>query len=273
VTDDVELAHLLADAADRVSTRWFSPAGIRTTTKADGSPVTEADREVEVTVKSLLGQHRPDDGVLGEEVGPSWPSSGPSRRRWILDGIDGTHNFAAGRTEWGTHIALEEDGEMVLGMVTSPALGRRWWGARGRGAWEVAIADGAAGEPVPLRCNPTSDLDEAVVTAIPSAEHCDGWRLELADELERGGVRPSAFGRSAVRVAAGDSDVAVHLAGGPWDHAVGVAIVEEAGGTFCDLWGGRRIDTGTALFMAPGLRDTVLALVADLRPPTPPPAA
>ena len=224
-------------------------------------------------MKALLTEHRPDDGVLGEEVGPSWPGSGPSARRWILDGIDGTHNFAAGRPEWGTHIALEEDGEMVLGMVTSPMLRRRWWGARGQGAWGIETAGGVRGDPEPLRCNPTTDLDRAVVSAIPSAEHCDGWKHELASGLERGGVFPSAFGRSAVLVAAGESDVAVHLAGGPWDHAVGVAIVEEAGGTFCDLWGGRRIDTGTALFMAPGVRDAVLAVVAGLRPASPPPSS
>jgi histidinol-phosphatase len=262
MTSDLELAHLAADTADAIAMRWFSPDGVATVTKGDGSPVTGADPEIEAAIQALLAQHRPSDGVLGEEVGPS----GPAGRRWILDGIDGTHSFAAGRTEWGTHIALEDGGEIVLGVVTSPALGRRWWAARGGGTWTAAVAEGSLGDPQRLRCTGATDLATARGATIPAAAASTGWRHELARRIERGGVYPAAFGHSAIRVASGELDVAVHLAGGPWDHAVGVVIVEEAGGRFADLWGGRRVDTSTAILTTPGLFDQALALAANHRP-------
>jgi histidinol-phosphatase len=267
VTSDLELAHLLANAADAIAMTWYSPRGVITETKADGSPVTPADREIEAAIKALLAEHRPGDSVLGEEVG----ASGSTHRRWILDGIDGTHNFAAGHTEWGTHIALEDHGEIVAGVVTSPALGRRWWAERDGGSWTAPMIGESRGEAERLHCSDVSRLAAATAATIPSAGVCTGWRHELASRVERGGVFPTAFGHSAMRVAGGELDAAVHLAGGPWDHAVGVVIVEEAGGRFADLWGGRRVDTGTALLANPMLLGELLELAATFRPPEPDP--
>jgi histidinol-phosphatase len=266
VLSDLEVAHELADVADVVAAKWFSADGIETDTKADGSPVTVADREIESTIKALLADRRPRDGVLGEEVGPS----GPTGRRWILDGIDGTHNFAAGRIEWGTHIALQQDGEMVLGMITSRSLGRRWWAARGEGSWTVPLARAGSATPTRVRCREAGDLGAATITAVPDAGMLKGWRGALVGALERGGVRPTAYGHSARRVAEGEVDATLHVSGGPWDHAVGVVIVEEAGGRFADLWGGRRVDTGTAVFASAALFDQVMDVVAEHRPPAPP---
>ncbi|MFN0028562.1 MAG: inositol monophosphatase family protein [Acidimicrobiales bacterium] len=276
---DLLLAHRLADAADAISSRYFE-GDFEVETKSDGSPVTIADRTVEETIKSVLAVERPLDGVLGEEVGPS----GPTDRRWILDGIDGTHNFAAGRSEWGTLITRQVDGEVVLGVITSPALGRRWWAERGGGSWTATLApigatpDGTSrlGPADRMRCTTADTLDGAVVAAIPSLQRFPDpadWHHQVCAALQRGDVFPSAFGHSAARVARGEVDATVHLYGGVWDHAVGVVLVEEAGGRFCDLWGGRRLDTATAIYTNAALFDQVMAAVGAALPPnlSPPP--
>ncbi len=269
---DLLLAHRLADAADAISSRYFQ-GDFEVETKSDGSPVTIADRTVEETIKAMLATERPLDGLLGEEVG----LSGPTNRRWILDGIDGTHNFAAGRTEWGTLIARQVEGEVVLGVITSPALGRRWWAERGGGAWTATLAPvGSTGEGASrlgpaerMRGTATATLDTAVVAAIPSLQRFPDpadWRHQICAALQRGDVFPSAFGHSAARVARGEVDATVHLYGGVWDHAVGVVLVEEAGGHFSDLWGGRRLDTSTGIYTNGALFDQVMATVRATLP-------
>ncbi|MGD9749946.1 MAG: inositol monophosphatase [Acidimicrobiia bacterium] len=263
---DLELAHRLADAADAIARRYFATDSYEVQTKADGSPVTIADQTIEETIKATLAAERPGDGVLGEEVGPS----GPADPRWILDGIDGTHNFAAGRTEWGTLIARQQDGEIVLGVVTSPAMGRRWWVERGGGAWTATMAeDGSLGEPQPMHCSDTGRLADAVVSGVPGMaffKDPDDWRVPVAAAVLRGDVQPTAFGHSALRVAAGETDATLHLHGGVWDHAVGVVFVEEAGGRFADLWGGRRLDTKTAVFANAAVFDEVMAALRAALP-------
>jgi fructose-1,6-bisphosphatase/inositol monophosphatase family enzyme len=122
VDDDVAFLHRLADAADSVSRQHFRSEALRTTTKVDGTPVSEVDRAVEEAMLALV-RARGTDAVLGEEVGKQ---PGSSNRQWILDGIDGTHNYADGRPGWGTIIALDVDGNVELGMVSAPI-----WGGRG----------------------------------------------------------------------------------------------------------------------------------------------
>jgi histidinol-phosphatase len=253
--NDLELAHELADAADAIAARGFAAETVEVITKADGSPVTATDLEVERALHALIGRHRPGDGVLGEEVGASGAGA---PRRWVLDGVDGTHNFVARREEWGTLIALEDHGELVIGVVTSPAMGRRWWAERGGGAWTAALARGGLGAAERLAATPVASLAAATVVAMPPTSSCSGWLRAVGEAVERGGVRATAFGHSAVRVACGEADAAVHVMGGPWDIAAGVAIVEEAGGRFGDLYGGRRIDTGTAVFTNGQLFDEVV---------------
>jgi histidinol-phosphatase len=127
---DLELARRLADAADVVSLPRFR-SGLAIETKPDLTPVTEADRAVEVELRRILADERPGDAILGEEHG----ATGSGSRRWILDPIDGTRNYARGIPVWGTLIALEEDGVVQLGMVSAPALSHRWWAERGSGAF------------------------------------------------------------------------------------------------------------------------------------------
>ena len=124
------MAFSLADRADAVSLSHFTDEDLTTVHKADGTPVSQVDFDTEQAVLDVLRRECPADAVVGEEVGPQ---PGNAARRWILDGIDGTHNFAFGRPGWATAIALEVDGEIVLGLLSAPALGRRWWAVKGEG--------------------------------------------------------------------------------------------------------------------------------------------
>jgi histidinol-phosphatase len=171
-------------------------------------------------------------------------------------------------------------------MVTSPALGRRWWATRGGGAWTATIATAAEvvgdqprvgeatrGPAERVNATATAALGDAVVVAIPPTDRCQGWKREVALAVERGGVQATSFAHAAIRVATGAVDAAVFLAGGPWDMAAGIAIVEEAGGRFCDAWGGRRIDTRTGVLSNAGLFDEIAAVMAAARPAEPEPMA
>src|SRR6476660_8630163 len=149
--DDVAFLHQLADTADKVSRQHFRSEALRTTTKDDGTPVSEVDRAVEEAMLALV-RARGDDSVLGEEVGKQ---PGSSNRQWIFDGVDGTHNYADGRPGWGTIIALEVDGTVELGLVSAPLWGRRWWAVRGAGAWSASYAEDGSFDveaAEPLRC-------------------------------------------------------------------------------------------------------------------------
>ena len=130
MSPDLELALRLADAADAISLGRFRARDLVVETKPDRTPVTEADREVEHELRAMLGVERRRDAILGEEQG----ATGSGRRRWIVDPIDGTRNYSRGIPVWATLIALEEDGQVMLGVVSAPALHRRWWAERGGGA-------------------------------------------------------------------------------------------------------------------------------------------
>jgi len=121
MSPDLELALRLADAADAISLARFRSRDLVVETKPDLTPVTEADREVEHELRAMLGAERRRDAILGEEQG----ASGSGRRRWIIDPIDGTRNYSRGIPVWATLISLEEDGHVVLGVVSAPALHRR----------------------------------------------------------------------------------------------------------------------------------------------------
>jgi histidinol-phosphatase len=136
---DLALALSMADAADAISYPRFGAVDLVVETKPDLTPVSDADRDVEQTVRAHLAEHRPDDALMGEEFG----STGASSRRWIVDPIDGTKNFIRGVPVWATLIALMDGDESVVGVVSAPALGRRWWAAAGAGAWTTALG----GEP------------------------------------------------------------------------------------------------------------------------------
>ncbi len=227
MSPDLELALRLADAADAISFPLFR-SGLAIETKPDLTPVTAADRTVETELRRLLEAERPQDAILGEEHG----ASAGGARRWILDPIDGTRNYARGLPIWATLVALEESGVVRLGVVSAPALGHRWWAEREGGAF----ADGA-----PMRVSAISQIESAV--------------LSLALDNPVSGLVARAWHTRALGdfwahmlVAEGAVDGAIDSRGvTEWDLAAVQVIVEEAGGTFTDATGVRRIDGGTAV--------------------------
>ena len=232
----------------------FRAADLAVSTKPDLTPVSDADRAAESALRARLEQDRPGDGVLGEEFGSSTGSNGPDGRRWVLDPLDGTKNYVRGIPVWGSLIALEEDGVAVVGVVSAPALGRRWWAARGHGAW----ADGTR-----IRVSAVSDLADAQLSTDSIVEF-DAYGLsEAALALERRCWRSRGLGDfwSHTLVAEGAVDVALEPEVEHWDVAPLLVLVEEAGGRFSDLTGRRRADGGSILTTNGLLHDEVLSIL------------
>lgn len=261
--DDLELIGQLADTADGISLRYFTTGAVPTQTKADGSPVTQADRDVEQAVRDRLRISRPGDLVIGEELG----HDGSSARRWIVDPIDGTANFSAGRPEWSTLLALEADGAIVTGMITAPALRRRWWATCSAGAWTSSFVDGEQAARDALAVSSVATLDKARVVIwplsawVPPQHTVAGRRLV---ELGAGGGPLSSWPgvcHGAMLVAEGAADVFFHMSAGPWDIAAAVPIVEEAGGTVSDLDGNRDISSKAAVYSNGHVHREVLDLL------------
>ena len=229
-SDDLELAHELADAADAITQARYEASDLVVDTKPDLTPVSDADRAVEDAVRRMLTDRRPQDAVVGEERG----STGEGARRWIIDPIDGTKNFVRGTPSWATLLALEADGEVVVGVVSAPALARRWWAARGEGAWVRS--------PAGLRRCQVSRV-ATLSDAFLSYASLDGWeernRLTQFLDLTRQVWRTRAYGDfwSHVLVAEGAVDLSCEPEVSLWDLAALQPIVEEAGGRFSDLSG------------------------------------
>ena len=250
--DDLALAHELADAADAISLDRFLAVDLVVESKPDLSPVSDADRAVEQTLREVLAARRPGDAVLGEEEG----EAGTGPRRWVLDPIDGTKNFVRGVPVWATLIALQADGEVSVGVVSAPALGRRWWAARGLGAHTGGALTGAR----QLRVSAVDELSDASVAYSSLA----GWekqgRLPGLLQLTREVWRTRAYGDfwSHVLVAEGAVDAAFEPEVSLWDLAPLQVILEEAGGRFTDLAGVSRADGGSAVCSNGLLHDEVL---------------
>ncbi len=229
---DLALGLELADIADTVTRPYYQQRSFSLDWKANHTEVTEADREAESAISTAVAVHRPDDGLFGEEHGVVGNADSPWR--WVIDPIDGTSNFVRGIPVWATLIALtHQDEGPVVGVVSAPALGRRWWAARGLGAF----ADGR-----PCRVSGVSNLAEAQVCVTFSS----GWDdADLTDKLVallQGSYRARGFGDfwQHMLVAEGAVDLAIDAIGlAPYDLAAIMVVVEEAGGTFTDRHGER----------------------------------
>jgi histidinol-phosphatase len=256
---DLGLAFELVDAADAETANRWSADGHATKPKHDGTPVTEADIAAETVMLTALRQARPNDGFLGEEVGSH---AGGNRRRWIADGIDGTRFFASGQRTWGTLLALEVDGVVVLGVSSSPLQDQRWWATRSGGAFRGRL-DGS--DAAPLRVSDRTVARPDQVVCLPGI---DGLKSEQQLAIERiAGGRPADRPWSHQnRVASGEVDLCIWHAGDIWDHAAPSIIVEEAGGRFSDHRGGTRLDTRTAVYSNGIDHDRALAELTSLHP-------
>ena len=242
MSPDLELALALADAADAISLPRFR-TGLAVETKPDSTPVTEADRGVETEIRRILADARPEDAILGEEFG----TDGSSSRRWIVDPIDGTRNYARGVPIWATLIALEEEGAVRIGVVSAPSLSRRWWAERDAGAFagdeRLAVSSVESVEDAVL----SFPLDRQLPAIAGRAWHVRGIGDFWAHML----------------VAEGAVDGAIDAAGvSAWDLAAVQVIVEEAGGRFSDAGGEPRIDSGTAVSSNGLLHEELLAAIA-----------
>jgi histidinol-phosphatase len=229
VANDLALALEMADAADALTLDRFGALDLRVDTKLDLTPVTDADESAEELLRASLTVHRPDDSVFGEELGGTPAFTG---RQWVLDPIDGTKNFVRGVPVWCTLIALLVDGTPVVGVVSAPALGRRWWAGAGEGAF-TSFGDAK-------RRISVSGVDD-LASASLSFSDLTGWGdrrsrfLDLTDEVWR--VRAYGDFWSHCLVAEGAVDIAIEPDLKPWDLAPLDILVREAGGTFTNFHG------------------------------------
>ncbi len=230
---DLELALALADAADRVSMSRYLALDLKVETKPDSSPVTEADKATESALRTMLADQRPADGLLGEEFGTE---SQEAPRRWILDPIDGTKNYMRGVPVWSTLIALEADGELVVGVVSAPALGRRWWASRGAGAFTQDVT----GAIRRLHVSAVAELSDASFSFSDEEWWQERGAAAGLRTLIEDTWRARGYGDflSHMFVAEGAVDIAAEPALAPWDMAALVPIVEEAGGRITAFDGG-----------------------------------
>jgi histidinol-phosphatase len=254
--DDLALAHMLADTADSISTARFRAQDLHVTEKPDLTPVTDADTAVEKALRATLSRARPRDAVLGEEFGAVTPSASGGSRQWVIDPIDATMNYVRGVPVWATLIALMDNEEPVVGLVSAPALGRRWWGGLSHGAYAGRHAAAAT----PIRVSGVSRLADASFCYSSLTSWEEIGKLDAMLDLMRGSWRTRAYGDfyGYMLLAEGAVDVMVEPELSLWDLAALVPIVTEAGGEFTDLTGHPGPSGGSAVATNGKLHPVVL---------------
>ena len=251
-SDDLALALRLADAADAISLARFRALDLNIETKPDRSPVTDADRAVELTIKEILATERPEDGIVGEEFG----NSGSTTRKWIIDPIDGTANYMRGVPVWASLIALSIDGHAVVSVVSAPALGKRWWAAPG-----IAHTKEIDGSVRDLKVSNIEDLEHASL----SYNNLQLWDqygyLEQLIAFSRKVWRTRAYGDfySYMLLAEGSLDIVTEHDLKLYDIAALVPIVKQAGGTFTAIDGPLTEESSSVLATNGKLHDTCLS--------------
>jgi histidinol-phosphatase len=256
-TDDLRLAHLLADDADSISSDRFKALDLHVMTKPDLTPVSDADRAVEESIRRTLARARSRDAVTGEETG----SSGSGARRWIVDPIDGTKNYVRGVPVWATLIALAVEEEVVMSVVSAPQLGRRWWAAKDEGSWTGRSLLKAT----PNRVSDVRRLEDASVAYSDLTEWEERGMLEDMMALMRRAWRTRGYGDfwSYMLVAEGAVDIAAEPDLEVYDMAALAPIVTEAGGMFTALDGTDGPWGGSALASNGHLHDAALSFLGS----------
>ncbi|GAA1470330.1 inositol monophosphatase family protein [Microbacterium thalassium] len=252
---DLALALRLADAADAASMARFDAADLEVSLKADATHVTEADLATERAIRELLTAERGADGVFGEEFG----RTGDSARQWIIDPIDGTANYLKGIPMWATLIALEIDGVPRVGVVSQPAIGRRWWAATGEGAWTRTVD----GEVRGIRVSDVDSLDEASASFQSIAQWDDAGHLDALIRLSRAVWRDRGYGDAwpYMLLAEGRLEFVAEFDVKEYDIAAHVPIVHEAGGRFTSFDGEDTLSARSALATNGVLHQSFLELV------------
>ncbi|WP_127784857.1 histidinol-phosphatase [Rhodococcus sp. X156] len=253
-TDDLALAHQIADAADAITLARFLALDLQVDDKPDLTPVSDADLAVERAAREVLAAQRPDDAVLGEEYGGEVTFSG---RQWVLDPVDGTKNFVRGVPVWATLVSLLEDGVPTVGVVSAPALGRRWWASTGDGAWLRVYGS-------PRRRLSVSRVDD-LASASLAFSSLSGWRdaglreqfIALSDDVWR--LRGYGDFFSYCLLAEGAVDAVAEPEVSLWDLAALDVLVREAGGAFTALDGTPGPHGGSAVATNGLLQERVLS--------------
>jgi histidinol-phosphatase len=238
-----------ARAAGEIAMKYYR-GGFEVTIKADKTPVTQADQEAEKAIRAILGRATPGCGFLGEELG----QEGSTRRRWIIDPIDGTKNFVRHIPIWAVLIALEEDGQVTTGVVHNPATGELFWARKDEGAW-------ANGERIHVsQCSQMGDafLIHSALNILRAAGYWQGFE-RLVDATARQRGFGDYYGYCVV--AAGKAEIYAEAGLKPWDVAPMKILVEEAGGSLTDFAGNPDIYTGSVLATNGLLHDEVLRLL------------
>jgi histidinol-phosphatase len=223
-------AHELADVADAITMNRFRALDLRVDTKPDLSPVSEADRNAEEAIRDSVRASGRGETVLGEEFGDDGGDV-----KWIVDPIDGTKSYVRGIPVWATLLALQREGVVELGLVSAPALGRRWWAIRGEGAF-------AGGER--SRVSAISRVEDCTITTTSARNMPEGWRTLVERAWSNRGL--GDFWQYCL-VAEGSVDIACDSVVEVWDFAPVQILVEEAGGRCSTFTGGEPTGGGTFL--------------------------
>jgi histidinol-phosphatase len=258
-TDDLRLAHVLADDADSTTQARFKALDLHVMSKPDLTPVTDADQAVEENIRKTLSRVRSRDAVVGEEQG----TTGHSQRRWVIDPIDGTKNFVRGVPVWATLISLVVDDEVVLGVVSAPQLQRRWWASTGNGAWTGRSLLKAT----QIHTSDVRRLEDASLSYASLSGWEDAGRLDDFLSLSRRCWRTRAYGDfwSYMLVAEGAVDLAAEPDLELYDMAALDVIVREAGGQFTSLDGTPGPFGGNAVASNGHLHEAALAFLGSVQ--------
>ncbi len=289
--EDLGLALRLADAADAISRERFLAQDLVVEAKPDRTPVTDADKAIERAIIDLLGTERPEDFMLGEEFGEqagtvaehAVGATDHPHRQWIIDPIDGTASFLRGVPVWATLIALAIDGDPVIGVVSAPALGKRWWAAAENGAWVDESSDALSSLPLPdslngiletpmaakteprrLSVSGVSALEDASLSYNNLQQWDQAGYLDELVALSRRVWRTRAYGDmwSYMMLAEGVLDAVAEFDLKPYDMAALIPIVREAGGRFSSVDGHNDCWHGSALATNGRLHNDLLDALA-----------
>ena len=256
LTDDLRLAHLLADDADSITMSRFKSLDLHVIAKPDLTPVSDADTAAEQAIRRTLSRARPRDAVHGEEMG----DTGWGPRRWVIDPIDGTKNFVRGVPVWGTLIALLINDQPAVGVVSAPALGRRWWASLSAGAYAGKSLMSATA----IHVSDIASVDDASLSYASISAWVEAGQGQQFVDLLRRCWRTRAYGDfwSYMLLAEGGVDIACEPELQLHDMAACSIIVTEAGGKFTDLEGNPG-PHGTGAYATNGrLHDAVLKQLA-----------
>jgi histidinol-phosphatase len=226
---DLDFAQHLADNADAISLSRFHALDLKVSQKPDLTPVSDADLAVETQLRSLITEQFPHDSVIGEE----FEQTTLGDRTWIIDPIDGTKNFVRGVPVWATLIALREGGLITLGLVSAPALNRRWWATTGHGAWVLELG---SDHPRKLQVSSVKNIADASFSFSDQS----GWSPDQFESVRAATWRQRAYGDfwSHTLLAEGAIDLSAEPELALYDYAALVPIVTEAGGTVSQFSGG-----------------------------------